>query len=117
MTKKKEVVNDVLEDSLSPEVSEGTMEQVSIDLPSALRDVPHRLCAILKARDQMDINLLQSLVNFVDVVAQRGMIKGDELSVVGSLRENLVMRVKELESHVYTNDDVAPDVIIPEDNE
>ena len=33
---------------------------------------------------------LQSLVNFIDIVSERGGVKGNELKLVGTLRANLV---------------------------
>ena len=69
---------------------------------SQLDGISHRVTAVLQERDEADRNIFASLVNLIDVVVQRGAVRGDELLSTGVLRENLVNRIKELETYGYT---------------
>lgn len=63
---------------------------------------PRRTLLISEEDDKSAVNLFTSLINLIDVVTQRGAVRGDELYATGTLRELLLHKLRELEGVGYT---------------
>jgi hypothetical protein len=56
-----------------------------------------------------DLNDFQVMVNFIDISVQRGAVRGEELTLVGNLRTNLVNVLKAAQQETPTAPQVSED--------